>query len=263
MSEKANARRDKASPEYQEYIKKIVYMYFDQGMSSYEIAEKVGTYAKKISRDIEGAGYQLRDYSASQSLRIANNPSLHPTKGKKRSKETKEKISQSVAEQWKAISPEEHERRREICRDNFAARTDKEEMKKKGLDAIRKAAETGSKLEKYLADLLVENGYYVLIHQKHQIQDKKMHLDILLPVERIAIEVDGPSHYTEAWGSERLAGTQKADNKKNGLLLACGHSVVRVRQPEAVSQYFARTTGEALLELLNNIKGKSPKIYRI
>lgn len=263
MSEKKVERRDKSTPGYQKYIEDIVDLYFNKGMSSYEIAEKFDTYAKKIGRDIEAAGYKLRDYSASQALRIANDPSLHPTRGKKRSDATKEKISNSVHSNWQSITPEEHDRRREMSREAFANRPDKEEMKQKGLDAIRKAASEGSKLEKFLAELLTKNGYYVLIHQKHKIQDKKMHLDILLPVERIAIEVDGPSHYTEAWGSDRLEGTQKADNKKNGLLLAYGHSVIRVRQPEAVSQHFARTTGESLLELIKEIKGKSPRIYRI
>jgi very-short-patch-repair endonuclease len=46
----------------------------------------------------------------------------------------------------------------------------------------------------------------------------------------VAIEIDGPSHFLPVWGDDALKRNQKYDQKKTGLLLGKGLSLIRVKQ---------------------------------
>ncbi len=245
-------------------LEEKVRMYFEEKKSLSEIALVFDTNPKQIGRELKRAGYTLRSRSDAQRQRLNSGKAEHPTKGKNLSESTKRRISDSLHESWEGLSEEERNRRKDVAREIFNNRPDKDEVIQAGFKAINKAAKEGSIFEKYLADLLNEKGYYVLIHQKHDIEDSKMHLDILLPKESIAIEVDGPSHYADVWGKESLEKSQERDAKKNGLLIAGGYSVIRVKQPSSISQFFLRDAGQRVLEALEKINSnKSPEIISI
>ncbi|MBX9836726.1 MAG: hypothetical protein K2X69_00290 [Silvanigrellaceae bacterium] len=49
---------------------------------------------------------------------------------------------------------------------------------------------------------------------------------------QIAIELDGPTHYEPIFGEEQLLKVKDADNRKNGILLTNGMSVIRIKHPK-------------------------------
>lgn len=254
--------RKKAAPPD---IKEKADLYFNQNMSVSEIAAKYNTYPKQIERELKRGGYELRTRGEAQKIRLDSGKAPHPTEGKEMSEETKIKISEGLHESWSNISDEEMERRRQMSRDFMNSRPDKDEVVKKGQEAIKKAAVEGSILEKYVADALNMEGYYVLVHQKHVIQDRKMHLDLLLPNERIAIEIDGPAHHEELWKDSDLGEIQSRDAKKNGLLMLNGYNIIRVKQDQGLSDYFKRkVTTEVLATIKTIIANPRPeKTYEI
>lgn len=245
-------------------IKEKARLYFEENCSLNEIAKQYNTYGKRIERELKAAGYQLRSKADAQRIRLAEGKVAHPTAGKELSDETKVKISNKMHDSWKSISEDERERRREVARDNFDKRTDKEEFIKQGFEHIKATSKDGSKLEKYIADRLNDAGYYTLVHQKHIVQDEKMHIDIMLPKNNIALEIDGPSHYSDIWGAESLSKTQARDSKKNGLLLGDGYHVIRLRAPSSVSDYFMRNSSDLILKQIESLADEvTPQISTI
>lgn len=262
MSEKKKLGRKKAGPP--DDIKEKARLYYDENMSVSEIATKYGTYAKQIERELKRAGYELRTRSSAQKLRLDLGKAEHPTEGKELSDETKIKISEKLHTAWENFSDEEMDRRRDLAREHMNNRPDKDAMIKMGQEAIKKAAVEGSILEKFMADSLNMSGYYILVHQKHVIQEKKMHLDILLPEERIAIEIDGPAHHQELWKDSDINDIKNRDEKKNNQLLLNGYSVIRVIQNQNISEYFKRASAQKVLETIDEIKAcKQDKVYYV
>lgn len=245
-------------------LEKKVDMYFNQELSLSEIAKKYNMHPKQVQRELIRAGHTLRNRSTAQKNRLASGKAEHPTEGKQLSEETKIKISEAVYEAWKDLDPAEVERRRQVSKDNYEKRDDKEEFSKAGMKAIKETSVDGSKFEKFMADQLNIAGYFVLVHQKHVIQNASMHLDILMPDQGIAIEIDGPSHYSNVWSDEDLARVKTKDKKKNGLLVANGYSIIRVKIPSNPSKRFMRVTTEAVLNTIQDIIiNKTCKLHNI
>lgn len=264
MSEIKETKRGRKKAEPPKDIKDKARMYFDENMSVSEIAKHYGTYAKQIERELKRAGYELRGRDEAQRIRLETGKAEHPTKGKELSEETKIKISDKLHDAWQNFSEEEIERRRELARENLNNRSDKMSMTKKGQEAIKKAAISGSILEKYIADGLNEEGYYVLVHQKHTIQNEKMHIDILLPEDAIAIEIDGPAHHSELWERSDLSKIQARDASKDGLLVLNGYNVIRVKQDQTLSNYFKRKCLTSVIETIQKIKAsQNTTVYNI
>lgn len=232
---------------------------YDSGMSLSEIAKKFDTYAKKIERELKSSGHVLRGRSEAQKVRLDTGKAEHPTKGKNLSDETKIKISDGVAGKWKNLSEKERAARAKDAKKRWDKKPDKDAFIQQGLEAIKKTSVEGSKFEKHISDLLVSEGFQVYTHEKHQIANKNMHLDIFLPTEGIAIEVDGPAHYKELYGDDTLSRTQKTDDMKNSLLLDKDISVIRVAQPSNVSQHFMRTYGDKVVRLVKDIVSNNKK----
>ena len=224
----------------------VIEMY-KNGDSTHTIAKVLGTYPNKVKRILEKGGVTLRDRREAQKNSEENGRYQHPTKGKKHSKEVREKISQNVHKQWAELDDTEKEARRNQAKQNWKNMTDeqKEDFQSRAHKAIRKAADEGSKMELMLVNHLIDKGYNVLHHSKHKVADDQMELDILLPADKIAIEVDGPSHFEPIWGDKALKRNQVADNKKNGILLSNGFHVIRIRDK---SKKITRKIERALIE---------------
>ena len=239
---------------------KIVDMYKNENRSTYEIAKEFDTYPNKIRRILIKNGCEMKDKSTAQKNALKKGVASHPTKGKKRSDETKLKISESQAKVWDNLSNEERLQRSLIGKESWNKKTleEKSVFLQKAGDAIRHAAKTGSKMEKFLLEALISEGFRVEFHKTQWLQNSELEIDLYVPDLKTVIEVDGPSHFEPVWGHENLARNQLSDMQKDGLVLRQGMIMVRVKQTKRLSQKVMRDTLDSLLVLLNRIEKSYP-----
>jgi len=213
-----------------------------------------------VRRDAIRLGVKGRTKSEAQALALSTGRHKHPTRGKKRPDDVRVKISESVSDDWENMPPEEREAKRQEGRERWAKMSDvdKAEFLAKAGDGIRKAAKQGSKLEKFLFDELLQEGYQVSFHQTRFIKNENLHLDLLLPILKVAIEVDGPSHFLPIWGEDALEKNKRADADKDGLLLGSGYCVIRIQQRKSLSEKYKRDLLKKLLKTLGSIAKKFP-----
>ena len=69
-----------------------------------DIAKETGTYANKIRRDAIKLNVKIRDKSEAQKNALDSGKTQHPTKGKERPEQTKNKIGHSVLKSWEKLS---------------------------------------------------------------------------------------------------------------------------------------------------------------
>ena len=134
----------------------------------------------------------------------------------------------------------------------------KQEFQRLSSQAIRKASKEGSKLEKFLFELLTQHGYRVEYHKEHLLLNEKLHIDLFLPDSSVAIEIDGPSHFEPIWGQEALERTQRSDKQKSGLILNSGMVLVRIKNTKGISERFKRDIKSTLLSEIEKIDRKFP-----
>lgn len=238
----------------------IEWMYHDMGMSWAVIADKLDTYPNKIRREAVKLGVKSKDKSEAQKVALATGRHKHPTRNTERDELTKVAISESMSDVWENLSEDEKKRRSRLGKEQWAAMPNNEkiEFRRKAHAAVREAAESGSKLEQYLFKQLVKHGYVVDFHKEHLILNERLHIDLLLPRLRVAVEVDGPSHFKPIWGVKTLERNKKSDIEKDGLLIAKGLVVIRVRQKKALSAKFKRDMLNEVLHTLSKIKNSFP-----
>ena len=195
------------------------------------IASELGTYSNKIRRAAINLGIEPRGKSAAQKLALKKGRHPHPTKGKERTEEEKEKISESVAASWQNLSEEEYESRVEKAKIQWEAMSDvdKEALRRAASEAVRRTSKEGSKLERFLLRQIKEAGYKTQFHRKNLIANERLEIDIFIPELKTAIEVDGPAHFLPIWGHESLSRNLRADSEKSGLLITKGFAIIRVR----------------------------------
>ena len=104
----------------------------------------------------------------------------------------------------------------------------RKEMQEKAGRALRLACLEGSKQEKFLKAKLEEAGYQVVMHKKGLIE-RNFEIDLFLPELNTIIEVDGPQHFLPVFGEKKLAEVIRMDSIKNGLLIAKGFCVIRIK----------------------------------
>lgn len=237
--------------------KNILIQEYEKNQLSFGIiAEKYSTYANKLRRDAIKFKLKIRDKSVAQKTALKTGRHKHPTKGTERSEKTKSKIGKKVLESWLSISSDELERRRSVARDNWNKLSDEEKqfILQKANSAVRASGSTGSKLELFLFQELLSNGYETEFHKEQTLLNTKLQIDLYLPRIAVAIEVDGPSHHQPVWGDDSLARSQKYDNKKNGLILGKGLVLIRIKQ----TKDFSKSRGHIVLDkLLDTLRGIS------
>lgn len=204
---------------------------YNEGQSIIQIAKKYNTYPNKIRRMFIKAGIPLRDKSEAQKLALEKGVSIHPTKGTKRSEETKIKISDKVSDQWKNLSNKELTKRKEKAKELWDQKPQhvKDQMFKSAAQAVAKAGREGSKIEKFLISGLMKAGYNVIPHKESLVLNTNLQIDLFIPELKLAIEIDGPSHFLPIWGEEKLKQRIAMDKDKNGLLIQGGYSIIRVK----------------------------------
>jgi len=241
--------------------KQIINMYVKKQMSTYQISQEMNTYPNKIRRILTKNGVAIRDKSSAQKQALKSGVATHPTKGKKHSDETKEKISEAVGEAWDSLSEEEREARSEQFKQLWEQRDalEKADMIKKGQRAMKEAAKTGSKMEKFLLSEMINADFKVQFHKAQWLQNQKLEIDLFLPELRTAIEVDGLTHQEALFGDSRLQTQKRADQQKDGLVLNQDMVMIRIRLQKNMSQRYMREVSAKLLNVLNRIKKKFPK----
>lgn len=228
--------------------------YVEKKLSFQDIAGMYNTYANKIRRDAKKLNINIRDKSEAQKNALSTGKHKHPTKGSQRSEDTKNKIGLSVMESWNTLSPDELHQRKEKSRINWEQMDDdvRANLIKSANNAARLSSKTGSKLEKFLLDKLLQDGYVVEFHKEQSLLNTKLQIDLFLPTMNVAIEVDGPSHFSPIWGSDALAKNQKYDEKKNGLLIGKGLSLIRIKQVKDFSKARANLIYQNLAKVLQS-----------
>lgn len=241
--------------------------YISKKRSTYDIAEELETYPNMIRRALLKHNISLRDKGEAQKSALESGRHTHPTEGKERTHEEKIKISNSMASAWENLSEAERAQRVEKAKTNWNKLTDEEkgELQKLAGQGIRRAAADGSRLEQFLLTSLQMAGYNVKFHAEYLINAESMHIDMVLPDLKVAIEIDGPTHYLPIWSEEQLAKTIAADNKKTGLLVQAGYVVLRVKHlTKSLSDYKLRTITERVIKAIKKIEKSFPaKCHRL
>lgn len=224
-------------------ISTVLEMY-ENGESTLSISKHFNTYPNKIRRILVSEGVELRDKSSAQKKALETGRIKHPTKGTKRSYETRSKISQSNVKAWQDMSESERERRRQIAQDHWAAKSPEEilELQRLAGAALSEAGKQGSKAERFLYEHLTGQGYNITMHDS-SIVGGAFECDLVIHDKLIAIEVDGPQHFEPVFGEEHLRNYVKNDAAKNGALISKGYTVIRVK-------YMAKNSTLAVLNRL-------------
>jgi very-short-patch-repair endonuclease len=238
----------------------ILQLYSKENKSFQDIAEACGTYANKIRRDAKKFNIPIRDKSAAQKNALKTGKHKHPTKGTKRDEETKNKIGAGVMGFWDNLTDAELDNRKKIAKNNWDNMSDEQKsyIRQQANSAVRQASKVGSKLEKFLLDNLLKDGYRVDFHKEQILSNTKLQIDLFLPKINVAIEVDGPSHFLPVWGDDVLDKNIKYDNKKTGLILGKGLVLIRIKQTREFSKARSLLLYNQLLEHLNKISIKYP-----
>jgi very-short-patch-repair endonuclease len=233
----------------------IVDDYLNHHMSAGKIAEKYKTYPNKILRTLRKAGINVKDRAEVQKEALETGQRAHPMKGKKHKKESKKKIGQKVMETYDGFSDDKKKEIEEIHRIRWNERTAESiiDMRTKGTQAIRKSSVEGSKLEKYLFENLQGRGFAVYMHQNIT-ENQKLEVDLI--INKVAVEVQGPSHYDPIYGQDKLMKNKQADLEKLNLLLQYGYSVIYIRNTcKRKSEVYYSGILKMLLETYEEVKG--------
>lgn len=248
----------------QEKINILKDLYLIQKKSFADIAEIYNTYPNKIRRDAMSLKIPIRDKSEAQKNALKTGKHNHPTKGKERSQSDKNKIGMGVMKAWDALDESELQQRKRKSKEIWEGLDEdtKQNMIRMANEAVRNTSKVGSKLEKFLLDQLLADGYKVDFHKEQSLLTTKLQIDLFLPTINTAIEVDGPSHFLPVWGEDALAKNIAYDNKKEGLIIGKGLALIRIKQTKDFSKTRASLIYQKLRTLLQEISIKFPTSNR-
>lgn len=208
-------------------------LYLEQGLSMRRVAEEVGVPLATLSRFMKKHGISARSKGEAQKNYLKEND--HQMKGRKHSDETKKKISSSLGEFWDSLTDEEREEVKKkigsAWQRKWAGMSDAErKLMMESLSArARDAQGQGSRLERFIAEELRKRGYVVEERTTNYTAGKDFEVDLALPKELIAIEVDGPTHFLPIYGEEHLERQRERDARKDDMINATGYSVLRIQ----------------------------------
>jgi very-short-patch-repair endonuclease len=247
---------------------KILKMY-ENGCSSYEIAESLNTYSTKVLRALKFLGKVLyndenhykRDYSEAQKLALEKGRAKHPTEGKSLDNNHREKIGASRSKAYHSLSDEDKKKISDLSKKNWDAlgRAKQEEIRCLALESVRHASKFGSKTERHLNNGLIKSGYNVEFHKTGLVFGNNLEVDLFLPEVKTAIEIDGPGHFMPIWGEEKLMKQKIADTAKQGILINNGYVIIRIRQiDKSISLTKMNHLLSLVLDEVEKIKNKFP-----
>lgn len=227
--------------------------YEKYGFTWSELGKMVGLPGNTLRRRAAKANINSRSRSEAQSHALKRGNAKHPTKGKERTRQEKLRIGKGVAKNWSKLDKEERRKRTEIGRKSWEDRPDKEAFIESGVRACQRASKVGSKLELYLLEELTRNKYEVQ-HHAVVLLNNRLIIDLLLPVEKIAIEVDGISHVEPVFGHETLEKNKRAEKEKNMFLEQSRYSLIRIKHMSSLSEVYKEWVLREVLKAIWKIK---------
>lgn len=244
---------------------KIRELYHDKGLSMRAISKELEVPLATLSRFMKKYGISSRSKAQAQKNFLRENN--HQMSGHKHSSDTKEKISKGLGEFWDGLTDEQTEeikhkmgsawKKKWASMNDNQRRSTMENLSNKA----KEAAGQGSKLERFIAGELKNRGYTVEERSVNYTAGKSFEVDIALPKERIAIEVDGPTHFIPVYGEEHLEQQQDRDARKDENILSTGYSVLRIRDNNgACSRLRIDRIEEAIKEIMQD---KTPSVWYI
>jgi|TARA_B100001094_G_scaffold331180_1_gene398661 very-short-patch-repair endonuclease len=240
-------------------------IYVGEDQSFQYIAKEYNTYPNKILRDAKKFKIPIRDKSQAQKNALKNGSHRHPTKGRSRTQEEKDKIGLGVLHSWSKADQKTIDKKKKQSKKLWDKKTDqqKNEMLQKANYAVRESSKKGSKMEHFILNFLVNNSIKVDFHKEQFLVNTKLQIDLFLPTMNIAIEVDGPSHFESVWGEEVLQRNITYDAKKTGLIIGKGYKLIRVKQKKDFSKTRAKIVCDKLLQTIYNINDTVSKVIEI
>lgn len=238
-------------------IKKL---YIEEKKSFADIASVYGTYANRIRRDALSFKIPIRDKALAQKNALQTGKHKHPTKGKTRSDSEKASIGLGVLKSWDSLTEQELQNRKNKSKQLWEQLDEdaKQQIIRLANQAVRTSSKLGSKLEKFLLEKLLKDGFRVDFHKEQTLSNTKLQIDLFLPTINVAIEVDGPSHFLPVWGEDALAKNISYDNKKEGLILGKGLVLIRIKQTKDFSKTRSELIYNNLKKILIGIQTKFP-----
>lgn len=196
-----------------------------EGKSVRQIAHELNTYPLRVRREILKHG--IKPPNPSEAMKRAYQTGSKTKRTDKLSKETKLKIANAAKETWTENRREEASK---IQKKVFSKRSPEsiDNMNKSARIALLKTTKTGSRLEKALMQHLAFLGQ-INWHENIIIGDEVLETDLMIPEHKIAIEIDGITHYEPVYGEERLERIQRNDRLKNEIYFQGGYRVIRVK----------------------------------
>jgi len=258
MTQSADSYSKLDNKQKKEILEKL---YIKEKLSFADIANKYNTYANKIRRDAISFKIPIRDKAQAQKNALQSGKHKHPTKGQQRAQDTKDKIGMSVMKAWDDLDTKTLKQRKEKSKLAWEKMDDdtKKNLVKLANEAVRQTSKVGSKLEKFLLNRLLNDGYRIDFHKEQTLTTTKLQIDLFIPKINTAIEVDGPSHFLPVWGEDALKRNMTYDNKKQGLILGKGWVLIRIKQKKDFSKSRANILYDKLLNILKEIEINFPK----
>lgn len=231
---------------------------YASGMSIRDLSKKYEVHPEIIRRSLKANGATLRTKSEAQKLIMESGRVEHPTKGKPRPDEVKQKVSKALVGWFERLTDEEKDavskRNKEIWHSRSPA--DIAKMTKMAMDAVRLHSKDGSKLEELLFKELTDRGFIPTIHLKNFVGAEQLEIDIYIPSCDTVIEIDGLAHFEPIWGEKKFKSTKKSDMKKNALLIAEGTYVIRIHYKKDKLTLFENAN------LIKNVESTLNKIVK-
>lgn len=211
-----------------------------EGLSTYKIADKLSIsqahvfrLVKKWNTNNPNNPIKLRSKSEAQKTFLEKNG--HQRVGTTHSEESRTKMSDAIGAFYE--SPDGAKAKEKIAdakREEWASFDDTEKKQimdemRAGISEANRSGEGGSKFENFIADGLEAAGFLLERRTRKWLGKDGLEIDIALPNNRLAIEIDGPTHWQPIHGQEQLLKVQAKDKRKDSLLMTGGWDILRVR----------------------------------
>jgi len=240
------------------WSKELLNEFFEvKKMSTYEIAVELNTDQWRIRNALLYYGFQMRSKKEACQLLYDQGKRESPTKGTKRSEETKEKIGKTLSKKYDELDESQKKERSDRGKKYYNSLTEdeKKEFVLRGMKAINATSRSGSKFEKFVVDELGKNNIFSETQKTALIPNEDLRVDIYIRELLLCIEIDGPAHMIDVYNEpEKFKKRQERDREKNGLLTQFGYRVMRVRHIQKMSKTKMLLAFERILQKIEDIK---------
>lgn len=217
----------------------VVRKLFEQGLSTYAVAENVGCDQSYISRMItkynkNNPNTQIKVRSKSEAQKLYAEKHGHQRVGTTHTEDSKIAISDTMRDFFD--SPDGDEARKKMSE---ARKLEWEKMtpseKANSVNQLKIAnrealkSGDGSKFENFIAEGLSHSGFNIEQRTDAYTPGNHFHVDIAIKDKALVIEIDGPTHWKDIYGQAKLDMVERQDAEKDAMLHGVGFDVLRVQ----------------------------------